>query len=586
MNKNIWITAIILIAGLTGCNYLDVTPPNVITDDQVYSSESGVKAALTKLYIELPIEDIRFDNTGFGGDAYWGNLELFVGHALNRKNDDTAPSGFSSNMGAGWWNYTAIRDINKFIFNIRKTTALSETTKKAYEAEALTLRAWCYFEMAKRYGGVPIVAGLLEYNGPQSIESLQIPRAGEKETWDFILNDVDSALIKGIPGDVTGRLGKYSALTVKAQAALFAASIAKYSDIRVTDPNTGKMVCGIDPSEANNYYQIAYNACDSVIESGKYALARTLNSSDLSENFRLLFLKPDNHKEAIFTKYFSYPDLVYFFDNFTVPWSRQGQVSAAPTVDLLEEFEFLDGRPGTTGIPSVGGGYSQAFDNRTDFFAGRDARMAATIMIPGETFQSNLVDVKYGEIDANGKEQTSSKYRGTYGMGADNQTPSSMFRKKHVDDSKVHSLTDADSNQPFIVLRYAEVLLMAAEAKVELGNPDAALPYINDIRTRAGLKGINTVKLDEVRRQWDCEMAYENRSLWNYRRWRIHDVLMSTPFTPRGLFPLLDTRSGKWVYLTNYIGNGNYIFQKRFYYNAIDAGEIQKNPKLVQNYGY
>jgi hypothetical protein len=576
-----------MIAGLSACDYLDVTPPNIITDEQVYSSESGVMAALTRLYIDLPVEDIRFDKDGFGGNAYGGNLEIYTGHALNKVQDDHAGEGFSSDMGASWWNYTAIRNINKFIVNIRKATALNEKKRNEYEAEALLIRAWCYFAMAKRYGGVPIVDTPLEYNGPESIESLQIPRNSEKETWDFILADINSALEKGIPENAAnGRLGKYAALTVKAQAAIHAASIAKYSDIRVVDENTGKMVCGIDPAEANAYYQIAYNACDSIIKSGKFELARGLGGANLSENFRMLFLKPGNHKEAIFTKYFSYPDYVYEFDNFTVPWSRQNQVGAAPTVDLLEKFEYLDGSAGTTGIPAVGGGYSSDFDERTDFFAGRDARMAATIMMPGEIFQSKLVDVKYGEINASGREQTSSQYRGLYGMGSDAQTPSSMFRKKHVDDSKEHSLTEADSDQPYIVLRYAEVLLIAAEAKVELNDPDSAKPYINDIRTRVGLKETATVTLAEVRRQWDCEMAYENRSLWNFRRWRIHDTLMGAPFRPRGLFPLLDTRSGKWVYKTDYIGKSEYIFQKRFYYNAVSTDEIRKNPKLVQNYGY
>jgi hypothetical protein len=573
--------------GISACDYLDVVPPNIITDEQVYASESGVLAALTRLYVDLPLEDIRFDSNGFGGDAYWINLENLVGHALNRKLDDAVNERFSGDIGASWWNYTAIRNINKFILNIQKTNTLSEEKKKAYEAEALALRAWCYFAMVKRYGGVPLVDKILEYNGPESVEALEIPRAGEKETYDFILNDLDNALANGIPESLpNGRLGKYAALTVKAQVALYAASIARYSDIRVTDENTGKLVCGIASSEATNYYRIADDICDGIIQSGKYELARSLNSSNLSENFRLLFLNPGNHKEAIFTEYFSYPDYVYFFDNFTVPWGRQGQVGAAPTVDLLEKFEYLDGRPGTTGIPAAGGGYSNEYNDRTDFFAGRDARMLATIMIPGESFQSKLVDIKYGEINSNGNEQTSSGYRGIYGMGADNQTPSSMFRKKHLDDSKEHSLTDSDSDQPYILLRYAEVLLMAAEAKVELNDPSGAKPYINDLRTRAGLKEINTVTVEEVRRQWDCEMTYENRSLWNYRRWRIHDVLMSAPFRSRGLFPLLDTRSNKWVYKTDYIGKSELIFEKRFYYNSINGDEIRKNPKLIQNYGY
>jgi hypothetical protein len=576
----------LILTGICSCDYLDVVPPNIITDEQAYASESGALAALTRLYVDLPLEDIRFDYKGFGGDAYWGNLESLVGHALNRKSDDAVASeGFTSDMGASWWNYTAIRNINKFIVNIQQTTGMTNDKKKAYEAEAYALRAWCYFAMAKRYGGVPIVDHLLEYTGPESIADLEIPRAGEKETWDFILNDINAALENNIPETAqAGRIGKYAALTLKAQVALYAASIARYNDIDVTDENTGKLVCGIPSAEAENYYQIAYNACDSIIKSGKFELARSVNASNPSENFRLMLIKPGSHKETIFTKYFSYPDYVYSFDNFTVPWGRQNQVGAAPTVDLLEKYEYLDGKPGITNIPAINT-YSSEYDDRTDFFAGRDARMLATIMIPGEMFQSKLVDVKYGEIDSNGKEQTSSKYRGIYGMGGDTQTPSSLFRKKHVDDSKEHSLTDADSDQPYILLRYAEVLLIAAEAKVELGKANDAKPYINDIRTRAGLKEIATVTLDEVRRQWDCEMAYENRSLWNFRRWRIHDMLMGTPFRSRGLFPLLDTRTNKWVYKTNYIGS-DVIFQKRFYYNAINGDEIRKNPKLVQNYGY
>jgi hypothetical protein len=244
----------------------------------------------------------------------------------------------------------------------------------------------------------------------------------------------------------------------------------------------------------------------------------------------------------------------------------------------------LDGRPGTNGIPVIGA-YSTGYADRTDFFAGRDARLLGSIMVPGETYMNRVVDIKYGEIDAAGKEQTTARYRGVYGMGADTQTPTSMFRKKHLDDTREHSLTQHDSDQPFILLRYAEVLLMAAEAKVELGDAPGARLYINDIRTRAGLKNVAAVTLDEVRRQWDCEMVYENKSYWNYRRWRILEEKFGAPFRPRGLFPLLDTRSDKWVYKTGLIGT-DVSFQSKFYYHPIDGAEIAKNPKLIQNYGY
>lgn len=584
--KKYILLSIILIFVTSGCDYLDVTPPNIITDEQVFSSESGALAALTQLYVALPLEDIRFDqHGGFGGEAYYLNLDILTGFALNRKGDDAAVEGFNGNMGAYWWNYETIRNVNKFIANIQESTAITQEKKDMLEAEAYAIRAWCYFAMAKRYGGVPLVDQLLEYNGPESIPFLELPRSSEKETWDFILSDLDKSIETGIPKkNQDGRIGLYAVLSLKAQAAIYAASIAKYNDINWTDEKTGKLVCGIPSADANSYYQIAFDACDLIIKSGEFELAKTL-SADKSENFRLLFLKPNAHKETILAKYYSFPDLAYFFDNFTVPWGRNNNPVACPTVDLLEKFEYLDGTPGTAGIPAVDS-YSSEYDDRTGFFAGRDARMLGTIMIPGETFHGKFVDVKYGEIDANGREQTASRYRGIYGMGSDTQTPSAMFRKKHLDDSKDHSLTDADSEQPYIAMRYAEVLLMAAEAKVELGDAPAAVPYINEIRTRAGLTELTSVTLDEVRHQYICELVYENKILWNYRRWRIYDQIMGTAFRPRGLFPLLDTRTNKWVYKVNTIGKNEVIFEKRFYYNQISTDEIRKNPNLFQNFGY
>ncbi|MDH6304862.1 hypothetical protein M2459_001600 [Parabacteroides sp. PF5-5] len=587
MKKYISILLILLVPVLKGCDYLDVTPPNVITDEQVYSSESGVMAALTQLYIELPVEDLQYDSKKFDDNAYWLNLEVLVGHALNRKGEDVATTeGFNGEMGAKRWDYTAVRNINKFILNIQETTAITAEKKKQYEAEALVLRAWNYFAMAKRYGGVPIVDEVLEYNGPESIPALEIARSSEKEVWDFILSDIDNALKIGITETSTdGRIGKHAALSLKAQAALYAACIAKYNDVTLTDSNTGKQVCGIPSQDANAYFVAAESACQEIISSGKYELARGMNAANLSENFRLMFLNPGSHKEAIFTKYYSYPDKVYALDNFSIPWGRHNNPAACPTVDLVEKYEFLDGRPGSSAIPQIGG-YTEPCDERADFFAGRDARLLGTVLVPGETFQGYYLDVKYGEIDANGQEQTSSEYRGLYGMGTDTETPSSMFRKKHLDDSKLHSMTESDSDQPFIAMRYGEVLLMMAEAKVELGKAGEAKPYINDIRTRAGLKEIDVVTLDEVRNQYACEMAYENKTFWNYRRWRIYDEVLRNSFQPRGLFPLLDTRTNQWVYKVEKIGKGEFIYQKRYYYNQIDGEEIKKNKNLVQNYGY
>ena len=89
-----------------------------------------------------------------------------------------------------------------------------------------------------------------------------------------------------------------------------------------------------------------------------------------------------------------------------------------------------------------------------------------------------------------------------------------------------------------------------------------------------------------MRRQYICEFVFENKIFWNYRRWRIFDQVMGELFRPRGLFPMLDTRTNKWKYKVDFVGTNDLLFLKKYYYNSISADEIKKNPKLVQNYGY
>lgn len=591
MKNKIYILLFILAAFVSCDSYIEIPPSGIVSEEELYSSESGVFSALTKLYIDIPIEDFRFDQrVGFGrpNDYKFEELETITGLALNRKTDDAA--NLSGSSGFSWLSYGAIRNVNKFIINIEKYDAgLTPEKLKTYKAEAYIIRAWYYFAMAKRFGGVPYVTEVLEYNGPESVPFLQLPRNSEQETWDFILADIDKALEIGLPeSNGKGRINKYVAYSLKAQTAIYAASIAKYNNIMHSDENTGKLLCGIPADKADHYFTIAFEAADMVISPGVYALATTLDAADKSENFRQVFLKIDDgkNKEVIMARYFSYPDHAYRFDIDRVPWGGQSTPNSCPTVDLIEYFDYLDGTPGTITTPV--GEFTDEYDTREAFFAGRDARLLGSVMVPGSTFQGRIVDVKYGEISATGSEQTGVKYRGIYGMGEDGKTPTSMFQKKYVDDTKEHSSTENDSDQAWIAIRYAEILLIAAEAQIELGHPELAQGYINQIRTRAGLQelGVSDITRDEVRKQYICELAFENKTFWNYRRWRIFDEIMGSPFQPRGLYPYYDTRTEKWRYKVATVGKNVLQYQNKFYYNMIPSDHIQQNKNMFQNFGY
>ena len=136
------------------------------------------------------------------------------------------------------------------------------------------IRAWYYWSIAKRYGGMPIITE------PQPVdvdnpESMMVPRASEKEMWDFIISEIDQAIEDGLAetAESVGRIDIYTALALKARAAIYAASIARYNSPiegigNYVDPDTGKQVCGIPASDAEYYYKIAFDAAKEIIKSG------------------------------------------------------------------------------------------------------------------------------------------------------------------------------------------------------------------------------------------------------------------------------------------------------------------------------
>ncbi len=594
--KKLCLLSMAVLSMVSCSDVLDRTPPDIVTEEEAFKTSAGVQAALARLYSEAPFEDFIFG--GGAADMAFNarEQETLTGYALHVPNNEYGSQYINGNgdMGDSWFNYSAIRNINKFLANIEKYGAkFDETQVKAWKGEALVLRAWGYYAMAKRYGGVPLVDKVLDYNSPDDIPTLQLPRNSEKETWDFVLKDLDAAIELLPPSIGDGRVNRYVAFTLKARSALYAASIARFNTIVKTDEKTGKQLQGIPGQEATAYYTIAWNATKEVIGKGGYSLVRSESTDPFvqAESYRKMFLNPQSGNEDIFVKYYNYPDYTHSFDMTHVPWGRFKGGNACPTVDLLELYEYLDGRPGTTNIPQPGQ-YSAGYPNRRDFFRDRDYRLAATVMMPGDDFQSvdqtvTDLDIKAGEINAAGTELTDINYRGAWGMGANDQTQTGMLLKKYLDDTKLHSPAAVESSQPWIVMRYAEVLLIAAEAALENNDAAAALPYINSIRNRAGLQPLTTAKVtrEEVRRQWIVELAFENQNLWQMRRWRVYTPKMSTTFRERGIRPFLDQPTKQWKFKTFYTGKGK-VYQPIYYYNAIPSDEIRKNPALVQNMGY
>ena len=220
---------------LFSCNDLNVPPLNKVTDNDVFTSESGVTAYLARLYNELPVQ--AFDN-------YLATLQNMTGEALSR---NELPPSAGPGTG-GYMNYSYIRDVNLFFRELAKVAGKYQpATINTWMGEAYFCRAYAYFAMVRGFGGVPIVREVIEYTG-QDVETLQQARDKEADCYDFILEDLDKAielLPATSPSD--GRANRHVAYGMKARVALWAASIAKYGTVQLDG------LCGVPSGEAKRF---------------------------------------------------------------------------------------------------------------------------------------------------------------------------------------------------------------------------------------------------------------------------------------------------------------------------------------------
>lgn len=598
----------VLASCVMSCDVLDIAPVNIIPEEKAYKTESAITAHFSKLYSRMLFEDFQISSSTYDPYTHWDQLEYYTGYGVAVEALDVIDNNgerIDGGMGYLWWDYSAVRNVNEFLQLIDKYSYnFTADQVKAWKAEAKVVRAWYYFTMAKRFGGVPLITEPQDVNSGNQ-ETLMTPRASEKETWDFIIRSIDEAIVEGLreTPEAKGRIDKYVALTLKAQSALYAASIARYNspiqgigDYR--DPNTNKQICGIPANEAPYYYQIAFTAAKEVILSGKFELARGLDSNG-STNFAKLFLELDKHKEAIFVKYYLKEKRTHNWSVFRLPHPYGRPAMDNPTLDLVDLYDHLDG---TSAKIEVGQGEWLPEDYTTcnEIFEGRDYRLGGTVYYPGGNFNNSTFDVRRGVIvdgqikNGVGNVTIGDKtyaIRGKYGMGnTQEETHTGFLLRKYINESNIANVSESNpESTSWIDMRYAEVLLIAAEAASELGVDEdgIGLASLNDIRTRAGLPAISELTIPEVRKQWVCEFAFENDVFWCKRRWRVLEETLSNEYTCSGLEPYWDITNNKWkfkkVVASKYPKKS---FLTRYYYNWINTAQITTNPKIWQNYGY
>lgn len=592
--NRILVSALVMALSFYSCDYLDVPPINIIQDDAIFNSESGITSYMTTLYYDLPIEDFRYTQQGFNVSGKGqGRLPNVSGEAMCSSSDDISTIGDGTWWGC--WDYGKIRRVNYFLKNFPayKSNFQNTVLADAWMGEAHFIRAYCYFAMVKRYGGVPILREPQEYVG--DIESLKVPRDTEKACYDFIAEDLDEAF-RLLPDNEEilgkGRATKYAALALKSRAMLYAGSIARYGTVDLNG------LVGIDKALANDYFELAYKAVKELEKSKRFSLYR--KNSDKEKNFAELFLAEDS-PENIFCKYFQRNVNAHGWDVYFVPYQYRGNGFSSnmnPTLEFVEMFEHKDGTPANFAERAK----DTYFDDPSELFQNMDARFGGSIIYPNAIFKGEPCSIQKGLIIEDGsKKENATNYEeavytandgqvyhivGKSGSGNYSGNMTGFFMRKYLNENMPQSeVIENYSEQHWIEFRYAEALLNGAEAAVEMGQHlDDALLWINDIRSRANIKqlSLSDLTVDKVRHERRIELAFENHTYWDLRRWRIADKEIETKqYT--GLCPYFDINKQKYIFEEVAANKYYYTFDVKMYYERIPDGEIAKNEKLKQN---
>lgn len=663
MKKNILlIFSLCALMGLSGCNaFLELEPLDKVSPDQLLETEGGVKALLANIYTMIPMEDFNYrPNAGFNQRGYDGvnettNLAFFTDEAT--RSDGGVDIGYE---GFNYWPYGDIRQVNIFMQNVEKAKeagTISVADADRMTGEAHFARAYMYYGLVKRYGGVPLIDKVQDDDyadgGPGAVA---VPRSTELDTWKFVLNECTLAAAT-LPDATSGsdlyRVTKWAAYALKSRVALHAASVAKYWNLAplAGEAVTQKLVGGMTSADADAFYKECIEASKSLIENSGKSLYKPAPATvkEAASNFQALFLN-DQNEEVIFSKAYlngtTNTNQGHSYAQFNIlPQVNPGALKYGrfnPMLEIVDLFEDYtdDGTGKSAKIVTRTDGNEDAYipnfhnmnnasvvntlmsvpfvkyNDLYEPFANKDARLLASVVVPGSSYAGTEIIIQGGFIKDNNSyvaySNESTQKNGTtyYALGAEGETMFSGFNnvnsgedanwtatgfgvRKYMPEGESMSPDRLSSTTSYIDMRLAEVYLNYAEAVVEngsgFGDKELAENCLNALRRRAGHTDRISLTLESVLKERRVEMAFEGKRFWDMNRRREFHTEFSNNRIRKALVPMLDLRGAEPKYVfarVNYFGDetrGGRTFQNINYYRGIP--NIATNG-LVQNPGH
>ncbi len=558
MKKFVYLLSVALLAA--SCNFLDFDESSSdYTRTDMYTTYSNVQKMLTNIYSYMPgkdIYDVSYALRDCGSDdAEYADPDASVQRFTN---GNWSPL---NTVDTKWDLYNALRSVSEFLESM-KTVDLSMFQYNSnyqrwmehlqyYPYEARTLRAYYLFELARRYGDIPMPLTMLSVEEANSMEKTQFD-----DVIAFIVSECTECAANlpqtyvGMLDDEIGRVTKGFALAVKAKALLYAASPQH------------------NPTGDRAKWLEAAKAAKEIIDLGQYRLDPGEKANNYASPEVIMFILRSESSTY---------ELVNFPLRFT-EGQRQGMAGTYPTQNLVDAFQTLGGYD----ITLTAGGWQTddpAFDV-TKPYEGRDPRFARAILANGMAFKGATIETYVGGRDYSATRSDlgtcTGYYLRRYIQESTSFVPENIIRNKHQ----------------WIVYRYAEALLSYAEAANEyFQDPTAtdatltlsAAEALNQVRVNAGMPDVQAITYmafqTAVRREWRVEFAFEDHRFWDVRRWNIGQ---STQGQVDGV---KIQRSGDgFTYSRFTVENRTWAAKMNLY--PIPQSETFANPNLGQNTGW
>lgn len=552
------------LALLSACeDWLEIEPKDRFGDTTVWGSEENADMFLNDIYNQLPHLnnetqnlDQYSDNSYVGAEWMNARTTIYTG-ALSptswipgpwdmwkwgRQNNDDAKG-----------QYERIRSCNLFITKVTESDFSAEY-KKERLAEVRFLRAWFYHYLWMAYGGVPIITEVLDNNVSTDIF---YPRETAQKTFEFIdkeLDEIKDDLPPRRSGSDLGRASKGAILTLKGWVELFHAS-----ELR-------------NPGKDKKRWEAAAATLKDVIDLQVYHLQPTI--------LDLWTEATNNNDEVIFDFQMSKQNggrREGLFGPVFVKGVQSSWGNMQPTQELVDDYCMANGLP----ITDPASGY-----NKNNPYKNREKRFYQSILYDGSMWQGEEIITRVGVGSPNEIDTSSDSY----------VTNTGYYTRKTIDESVngADNLQMSNGMANYIFFRYADVLLMYAEASLEAGDKPTAIEYLDMVRTRGDNmpsigdtypQGITENQLREIiRRDRRIELAFEDKRWWDILRWKICDGENGVMNKPIGGMKIEDTNGdGVWEY--NYHEVGKRTFLPRMYYQPIPQYVIDKNPVIREQNG-